>query len=56
VVFVGGLGSAIVASLLIHALGWLLGCAAALIAILVVFLNKRGVLGFFYQRLLLWES
>jgi hypothetical protein len=56
VVFVGGLGSAIVASLLIHALGWLLGGAAALIAIFVLFLNKRGVLGFFYDRLLLWES
>ena len=55
-VFVGGLGSAIVASLLIHALGWLAGGAAALITLLVVFLNRRGVLGFFYRRLMLWEG
>ena len=56
VVFVGGLGSAILASLLIHALGWPFGIAAALVMLFAVFLNRRGVLGFFYQRLLLWDE
>jgi hypothetical protein len=44
-IWLGGLGTAIVASVLIHLLGWWLGGALAIVLALAVFLPARGPLG-----------
>ncbi len=54
VVFVGGLGSAVLASVLVRYLGWLGGAAAFAVLLALIGLRKGGVLHFFYDRLLAW--
>ena len=53
-VFVGGLGSAVLASVLVRYLGWLGGAAAFAVLLALIGLRKGGVLHFFYDRLLAW--
>lgn len=53
VIFIGGLGSAIAASLLIHWIGWILGTLVFLLLDYFIFLRKGGLLHYFYRNLML---
>ncbi|XDD50335.1 hypothetical protein AB3N59_00490 [Leptospira sp. WS92.C1] len=48
-VFIGALGLAIVSSLIIHALGWILGTIVALGVLYVLGISKYGILFAFYK-------
>jgi hypothetical protein len=56
VVFVGGLGSAILASLAIHWLGWAGGSAAFALVAWALLLRRGGLLHLFYRRMLGWRE
>lgn len=51
-VFVGSLGFAIISSLLIHQLGWLIGGLSSAIAIYIVGIGKFGIFPFLYRKVL----
>ncbi|AOP32492.1 hypothetical protein A0128_00520 [Leptospira tipperaryensis] len=48
-VFIGALGLAILSSLIIHALGWILGSAVALGMLYILGISKFGILFVFYK-------
>jgi hypothetical protein len=55
-VFVCGLGSAIVASLLIHWLGWVAGAAVFIVVAFLLLIRKKGLFHIVYRALTLDEA
>ena len=55
-IFFGSLFSAIAASLFIHKLGWLLGCALFAVVVYFAGIRRGGLFYFFYRRLMLPED
>ncbi|MBI2060847.1 MAG: hypothetical protein HYT87_13855 [Nitrospirae bacterium] len=51
--FLASLGAAIVSSLLIHWLGWILGGAVAIMVIYALGISRWGVFHFYYRKLML---
>ncbi|TGK21246.1 hypothetical protein EHO61_05225 [Leptospira fluminis] len=51
-VFIGSLGFAIVSSVLIHSLGWILGVSASIVFIYLFGLSKFGLFRYFYRNVM----